>query len=424
MKIAYFVPEYTPRIVGGLGTYAQYMCPALADLGHEVTIFALNDGTLKTQENIGGVDIYRPMTTNLPKGVLESVVPNDMHHWGIPEIVLYNIFSASKFIDLIKIDGKQFDIIVVHDWLSGISGMIAGSNTELPLVFHLHSTERGRAMGNGSQRIASIEWKTGEAAQRIITVSFAMQEDLINQGFDPGKIRVCWNGVDIQKYDPKKVSDEERLDTRRKYQIEDDEKMLLFIGRLIPVKGAIELIESMTMLKDPKVKLVILGQGGLEESVTNLISQLELKDKIKTCFEFVSEKERIRHLAACDIAIFPSKYEPFGIVALEAMAMEKPVIVGASGISGFREIVVSSGDYRTGAHVNGQNPADIFEWGLNPLLSLSQEELMEMGKRGRERVEKYFSWARIADQTAEIYAQTIEMHNEYLLERAFGLFFC
>jgi glycogen synthase len=423
LKIAYFVPEYIPRIVGGLGTYAQYMCPALADLGHEVTVFTLNDGTLKKEENIGGVDIYRPITIDLPKGVLDSLLPNDMHHWGIPEIVLYNIFSASKFIDLIKIDGKQFDIIVVHDWLSGIAGMIAGSNTDLPLVFHLHSTERGRAMGNGSQKIGSIEWKTGEAAQRIITVSYAMQEDLINQGFDSGKIRVCWNGVDTQKYDPKSVSDEERLGIRRKYQIEDDERMLLFIGRLIPVKGAIELVEAMTMVKDSKVKLVILGRGDLEGTVTDLVSQLELKDKIKTCFEFVSEEDRIRHLAACDIAIYPSKYEPFGIVALEAMAMEKPVIVGASGTSGLREIVVSSGDYRTGAHVNGQNPADIFGWGLKPLLSLSPKELMEMGKRGRKRAETHFTWARIAKQTVKMYAQVIELHNEYLLERAFGLVF-
>jgi len=278
-------------------------------------------------------------------------------------------------------------------------------------------------MGNGLQTIASIEWKTGEAAQRIITVSYAMQEDLVNQGFDPGKIRICWNGVDTQKYNPKRVSDEERLDLRGKYKIEDDGKMLLFIGRLASVKGAIELVEAMTMVKDPKVKLVILGQGDLEGIVTDLISQLELKDKIETCFEFVSEEERIRHLAACDIAIFPSKYEPFGIVALEAMAMEKPVIVGASGVSGFREIVISSGDYKTGAHVNGQSPADIFEWGLKPLLSLSSEELMEMGKKGRERVEKYFTWSRIAKQTVEIYDQAIKIQNEYLLERAFGLVF-
>jgi glycogen(starch) synthase len=322
--------------------------------------------------------------------------------------MMYNIFSASKFIDLIKKGSKQFDIIVVHDWLAGIAGTIAGSNTQLPLILHLHSTEQGRAMGNGSQRISSIEQKTGAAANRIITVSYAMQEDLINQGFDPRKIRVCWNGVDIQKYDPKKVNVEERSAIRRRYQIEDDEKMLLFIGRLIPVKGAIELVQAMTMVKDPKVKLVILGRGDLEGTITDLISRMELKDKIKTCFEFVSEEERIQHLAACDITIFPSKYEPFGIVALEAMAMGKPVIVGASGISGLREIVVSSGDRRNGAHVNGQNPADIFEWGLDPLLSLSPKELREMGKRGRERVEKYFTWSQIAKQTVEIYAQTIE----------------
>lgn len=414
LRIAYFVQEYAPRIVGGLGTYALNMCPALADLGHEVTVFALNDGTLKTQENIGGVEIYRPTTIDIPNGVLESLLPKDIHHWGIPGIVLYNIFSAAKFIDLIKIERKQFDIIVVHDWLNGIAGMIAEHNTELPLVIHLHSTEKGRSMGYGSQTIASVEWNTGEAAKRIITVSFSMQEDLINQGFEPGKIRVCWNGVDTQKYDPKKVIDEERLATRKMYQIEDDEKMLLFIGRLISVKGAIELVEAMTMVKDPKVKLVILGQGDLEGTVTNLISQLELEDRIKTRFEFVSEEERIRHLASCDIAVFPSKYEPFGIVALEAMAMEKPVIVGASGISGFREIVISSGDYRTGAHVNARNPADIYEWGLKPLLSLSPEDSREMGRRGRERVEKYFTWTRIAKQTAEIYAQTIEIHKEYL----------
>ena len=157
--------------------------------------------------------------------------------------------------------------------------------------------------------------------------------------------------------------------------------MLLFIGRLTSVKGAIELIEAMTMVKDPKVKLVILGRGDLEGIVIDLISQLELKDKIKTCFEFVSEEERIRHLAACDIAIFPSKYEPFGIVALEAMAMEKPVIVGASGISGFREIVVSSGDYRTGAHVNGQNPADILWVGIEAFVIFVPRRIEGNGKK-------------------------------------------
>lgn len=405
MRIAYIVPEYVPRIVGGLGTYAQYICPALADLGHEITVFTLNDGTLKNQENIDGVEVIRPNAIDIPAEVLE-LLPSDSRLWGIPEILLHNIIAASQLIDLIKKNGRQFDIIAVHDWLSGIAGLIAASNTEQPLVFHIHSSERGRGMGNGSQTIASIEHRTGQSAQRIITVSYAMQEDLVDQGFDSDKIRVCWNGVDVQKYHPSRVSPEERLALRRRYGIADDERMLLFIGRLTAVKGAVELVEAMALIEDPKVKLVILGQGDLEGAVTDTISLNGLVDRIKTCYQFVSEEERICHLAACDIAVFPSKYEPFGIVALEAMAMEKPVVVGAGGVSGLREIVISSGENPNGCHVNGQDAADIFAWGLEPLLSMSSQELVEMGRRGRERVLEHFTWDRIARQTAEVYAQT------------------
>lgn len=405
MRIAYIVPEYVPRIVGGLGTYAQYMCPALADLGHEVTVFTLNDGNLKNQEHIDGVEVYRPHAIAIPKEVLE-LLPSDSRLWGIPQILLHNILTAAQIVDLIKKDEREFDIIAVHDWLSGIAGLIAASNIGRPLVFHIHSSEQGRGMGNGSETIGSIERRTGEAAQRIITVSYAMQEDLADQGFDGSKIRVCWNGVDAQKYDPSRIDPEERSATRRRYQIGDDEKMLLFIGRLTAVKGAVELVSAMAMVEDPGVKLVILGQGDLEGSVKEMISRKGLEDRVKTCFEFVSEEERIRHLAACDIAVFPSKYEPFGIVALEAMAMEKPVIVGAGGVSGLREIVISSGENRNGCHVNGQDAADIFAWGLQPLLSMSAGEREEMGRRGRERVLEHFTWERIARQTVELYLET------------------
>lgn len=404
LRIAYIVPEYVPRIVGGLGTYAQYMCPALTDLGHEITVFTLNDGTLKTQENIDGVEVFRPNTIDIPAEVLE-LLPSDSRIWGIPEILLHNIIAAAQLIDLIKKDGRQFDIIAVHDWLSGIAGLIAASNTERPLVFHIHSSEQGRGMGNGSRTIASIEHRTGQSAQRIITVSYAMQEDLANQGFDSDKIRVCWNGIDVQKYHPNRVSPEERLALRRRYGIADEERMLLFIGRLTAVKGVVELVEAMARVQDPRVKLVILGCGDLEGAVTDTISRNGLEDRIKTCYQFVSEEERICHLAACDIAVFPSKYEPFGIVALEAMAMEKPVIVGAGGVSGLREIVISSGENPNGYHVNGQDAADIHAWGLEPLLSMSSQELVEMGRRGRERVLEHFTWERIARQTAEVYAQ-------------------
>ena len=80
-------------------------------------------------------------------------------------------------------------------------------------------------------------------------------------------------------------------------------------------------------------------------------------------FDFIPEEERILHYAACDVAVFPSLYEPFGIVALEAMAMEKPVVVGASGVSGMREIVICCGEEQCGYHVDPNNPSDI-AWGV------------------------------------------------------------
>ena len=178
------------------------------------------------------------------------------------------------------------------------------------------------------------------------------------------------------------------------------------IGRLTAVKGAVELVEAMALIEDPKVKLVILGQGDLEEAVSEMISRKGLEDRIKTCYQFVSEEERIRHLAACDIAVFPSKYEPFGIVALEAIGHGK---AGRSGCwwgqRPARDRHIIRGE-PNGCHVNGQDAADIFAWGLEPLLSMSSQELKEMGRRGRERVLEHFTWDRIARQTAEVYAQT------------------
>ena len=109
---------------------------------------------------------------------------------------------------------------------------------------------------------------------------------------------------------------------REKYGIKDDEFMILFLGRLVRVKGVDKLIMAMPHIisKIPKAKLVIVGVGDLQEYLTNLTRMTKLDEYVKFCFDFIPEEERIQHYAACDIAVFPSHYEPFGIVALEAMA--------------------------------------------------------------------------------------------------------
>ena len=99
--------------------------------------------------------------------------------------------------------------------------------------------------------------------------------------------------------------------------------------------------------------------------------------------------------------MFPSVYEPFGIVSLEAMSMAKPVVVGAHGVVGFREQVIPSGPTQTGIHVNGSNPADI-AWGVKAIFQNPQKAKV-WGENGRKRVRAYFTWTKVAKQTLSIY---------------------
>jgi glycogen(starch) synthase len=179
--------------------------------------------------------------------------------------------------------------------------------------------------------------------------------------------------------------------------------MIFFLGRLTWVKGVRNLVQAMPMvLKEyPKTKLVILGKGEEQKDIVEMAHRLGISDKVNCCFEFVPEDERILHYAAADICIFPSVYEPFGIVSLEAMSMAKPVIVGAQGVVGFREQVISSGPEQNGIHVNSNDPADIV-WGIKEALK-DPEKAKQWGENGRKRVVQYFTWRKAAEQTLEVY---------------------
>ena len=153
--------------------------------------------------------------------------------------------------------------------------------------------------------------------------------------------------------------------------------------------------------KYPNTKLVILGKGEEQSDIVETAERLNIKDNIVYRFDFVSEKERILHYAAADVCVFPSIYEPFGIVSLEAMAMEKPVVVGARGVVGFKEQVVNGGADQNGVHINGEDPADI-AWGIKETLR-NPEKAKNWGENGRRRVLEYFTWRKVAEETLKIY---------------------
>jgi glycosyltransferase involved in cell wall biosynthesis len=413
LSIAHFSWEYPPKIWGGLGTFIAELTKQQKTMGHEVTVFAVNNrNSLESYQKWNDISVYRPKIIDFTD-CLSLISNNDLKQWGthlsfFSTVLMYNLLSSSKLVENCYSHQSSIDIIDGHDWLGILGGIIAKKELEKPLVFHVHSTEYGRSAGAGSPTILSIERHGGEVADGVITVSYAMRNELISLGFPEEKIHVCWNGIDPEKYNPKNVSIEERKNLRQFYNISDDEIFLFFIGRLVTVKGISQLIEAMpNILNDfPMVKLVVLGIGDLEEDLKRRVIELGIKDHVIFRTEFVSEEERILHYAASDLVVLPSLYEPFGIVCTEAMSMKKPVVVGARGVTGMREQIVAEGSEQCGVHMNPYDPNDI-AWGVKELLS-RQSDWGWIGDNARKRVYDLFTWQKITERTMMIYKNIIQ----------------
>ncbi|RLF30152.1 MAG: glycosyltransferase family 1 protein [Thermoplasmata archaeon] len=414
MKIVHFSWEFFPIIRGGLGTFITELSKMQVKMGNEVTVFAMNErNSFLTLDNWKGVEVHRPKTPDFTS-TFYLFADRELQSWGshfkfFADVISYNVLSAAKLIHLlVRKNHRSYDIVDAHDWLGITSGISVKKELDLPLIFHVHSTEKGRSRGKGSRTIEEIEYAGSEAADCIITVSEAMKDELQKLGFPQNKIRVCWNGVDPQKYNIENISKEDIKTLREQYGVNENEKLLFFIGRLVGVKGVDNLVKAMSSVVEefPDTKLVILGKGEMAEYIKSLIRENMLDDKVILRAEFVDEKTRILHYAASDLVVLPSLYEPFGIVCTEAMSMSKPVVVGAKGTNGMREQVVPNGEKQCGIHVNPYDPSDI-AWGIKQVLGLDDGGV-QMGRNARERVLEYFTWEAVAKRTLDIYAEFLK----------------
>jgi glycosyltransferase involved in cell wall biosynthesis len=405
VKIGFHCWEFPPTIVGGLGTYAQCITQALADLNQQLYVWAPEQTWPHTVPLVesGRIRVRRlPLFDATP--AFPHVVTDEMRAWGrfFSDVWLFNLLAAAE-----TRQTAGLDLVAIQDWLSGPAGLILAQERRVPLVFHVHSTEWGRQPDGGATAVHHFEGALGYHADAVITVSEAMREDLIAHGWKAEKIHAVWNGVDPERYRPDAVERERIADVRACYDIEAGDVMLLFVGRMTPVKGVQTLIEAMpeVVAKQPGAKLVVLGRGELEETVRQRVRELGLEEHVRLRYEFVPEDERIAHYAACDLAVFPSTYEPFGIVTLEAMAMGKPTVVGARGVVGFREQIVPSGPGQTGIHVDGGAAGDI-AWGLLEALK-DADQLRGWGANGRQRVIDQFTWEHAARKTLDVYSHVV-----------------
>ena len=405
MKIAFHCWEFPPTIVGGLGTYAQCVTQALAALNQDLIIWAPEQDWPHTVPPVASprISVRRlPLFDATP--AFPYVVNDEMRAWGrfFSDVWLFSLLAAAE---TRQTDG--LDLIAIQDWLSGPAGLILAAERKVPLVFHVHSTEWGRQPGGGAPAVHHFEGALGHEADAVITVSEAMRDDLIAHGWHATKIHAVWNGVDPHRYRPDGVEPPRAARLRETYGISTGDPFILFVGRMTQVKGVQALVEAMpeVVARYPNARLVILGRGELEQPVRQRVSELGLERNVLLRYEFVTEEERIAHYAACDLSIFPSTYEPFGIVSLEAMAMGKPAIVGARGVVGFREQVIASGLDQTGLHVDGASAGDI-AWGLSEALS-DMPRLRRWGASGRRRVLAEFTWEQAARKTLAVYERVV-----------------
>jgi glycosyltransferase involved in cell wall biosynthesis len=333
-----------------------------------------------------------------------SLFGTEAQAWGpfLGELIATNVLWADRVCQRHRDD--PLDLVAIHDWLSAPAGLVLADTLDVPLVFHVHSTERGRQADSPSPIVDAWEETMGRRATTVITVSEAMRTDLLSRGWPQEHVHTVWNGVDTQMYHPDSPGGP---GVRARYDIPAAAPLVLFIGRLTAVKGPKQLAQAWSPVSEqhPDAWLLILGTGELEGELRATFAGTASSDHVVMHTDFVSENERIAHYMASDIVVLPSTYEPFGIVATEAMACGKPTIVGARGLVGFREQIIPNGPNQTGLHVDANDPKDI-AWGLNEAL-LNRDRLTTWGANARTRAEDVFTWKHAAAATAGVYQSAL-----------------
>jgi len=403
MRVAYLTTEFPPRIYGGLGVYVDCISRELVALEQSVSVFVPGDASLPKHEMAGGVEVFREQPVPMRDGLVPFFSEQTLS-WGpgldlLLDLLSYNQLAASRLLQ----EGPN-DLCVAHDWL-GLPGALAVKQKGTPMIYHVHGLEAGRSEQPNPQ-LVHLEKEGAKAADLVITVSEAMKQELADLGVPAEKIRVCYHGVDSDFFDPSRIDPAKLEQLRENYGLDVDDIVILFIGRLEPVKGVIQLLQAIPKVLEehPRTKLLMVGKGSLEELVR---SWAEKSGFLTLVTDFIDSEAKAYHYALADLCVFPSLYEPFGIVALEAAAMAKAAVVGASGVSGLREIVENPGAKKpTGVHINPRDPGDI-AWGINLALE-DPERLNAWGKNARERVQENFTWMHAAQITLNIYREVAE----------------
>jgi glycogen synthase len=385
--------EYPPRVIGGISPHVYFLSKHLAKQDVKVYVVTCDFPDTPSHEVIDGVEVYRIDSYKNPAP--------DFASW----VYLMNLNMQKETAALAKKIGGKIDLFHAHDWLVADAGIGLKHIFRKPLLATMHSTEMGRRDGlhtTTEKMIHETEaWLTYEAWRVVCCSEYMISHVKWAFGLPNDKLIMIPNGVNTQSYNE---IEWDHADFRSKYAL-PQEKIVLFVGRLVYEKGIHILINAVPkVLAKVNAKFIIVGSGYMKEQLLSIVRSMGLEHKV--FFEgFVDEAKLLRLQKCADVSVVPSLFEPFGIVALEAMAAKSPVVVSDTG--GLSEIVEHD---ITGVKVFPNNP-DSLAWGITKIL-LDDNYRKNIRENAYKKIQEKYDWEKIAQQTKKLYESVLGEYSK------------
>jgi glycogen synthase len=398
MRIAMLGWEFPPFVSGGLGVHCFELTLRMAKMGHKVDFYmpTCNKELHGPHENIRLFEVaetvLKPYLSYTKKGKL-ATYGKDL----LKAVDSYNKYASSCVAQQhLK---NPYDLVHAHDWLTAKGGHLVAERIQRSLVQSIHSTEFDRTSWPWDA-ILNIERQGVKYADLVIAVSNRTKEQVKRLGAPEQKIRVVYNGVDSVKY----KGQNGRLKLMNHYK---DKKIVLFLGRLTEQKGPVQFLHAAKKVleKDKYVLFFIGGAGEMLPLLINLSLELGISKNVKF-LGFLPDVDQKRIYSASDVYVMPSTSEPFGIVALEAMASGTPVII--SKTSGVGEVVKSA--------------LKVDFWDINGMAQkilavLKYKPLKHAMVRMADEDLKHLTWENCAQNTIDVYNEAILVYNKKVAEQ-------
>lgn len=394
MRILHVSSEYPPQKVFGLGRYVSDLSRELASQGHEVSVLTNSIGGADRDLVDRGVHVHR---VEFP--------PPPMPPTPAAPVMAYNVHLQQRARSLGAKGLGDPEVVVSHDWLTASAGHRIAKRLGLPHVWTVHDIVHGKRFGKITEvddrvTFAIERWATREA-DLVLVNSRAIGDEIARvYGVRPDGVELLHPGIDPASCEC--TQEDSRLAAFRSVMAGPDEVLLTFTGRLDLEKGIDTLVNAFALLRNrrPEVRLAIAGRGALLPTIEEHVRKLGLERAVTLCGYLEGQVLRSFYRVS-DVHVCPSHYEPFGLVALEAMAAGAPVVVSDTG--GLRDIVATGKVGRKFPPGDPQALADtLHELVTNPKLR------RQVGEAGKKHAIQKFAWSHLAKTAVAHYERALE----------------